>query len=299
MATPANTSTTTDINFALDTELINNFRNDYNKLAEILGIITPEVMTAGTTLNQLKITGTLNNAKAADSSSGTAYVEGDLVALSKFTAKKVPIETIKVEPYRKTTTADAILRSGYEVAVLGTDRKMLSVIRNSVLGKFMTGLDAGTGAATGKTLQATLAMADAELEDKLEDNSDSTERVIHFVNRKDAAEYIGNAAISTQNAFGMTYLESFLGITDVFLTSKVEKGKPIVTPVENIRAYGLDFANLASSGLSYESDSNGLIGVSHVPAYNYVSAETNIIVGARFVPEVLDYIVKGTIAPGA
>lgn len=291
--------TTAEMNVALDQEFIANFRQDYDRLADILGIFSPETMSAGVVLNQTKITGELNDAKAADSSSGTAYVEGDLVALSKYKTEKTAIDTVKVQPYRKMTTAQAILKSGYETAVLKTDRKMLSQIRNAIVAKFFSFLANGTGEAAGKTLQAAAANVDAELGDTLESNDDSTDRIIHFVSRQDAADYLGNAAITTQTAFGLTYLEQFLGFTNVFMTNKVAKGTIWATPVENIHIFGVDFGALASGGLSYAQDSSGLIGVAHKPAYDRVSTETNVLCGTYLFPENADYIVKGTIAPVA
>lgn len=291
MATPSNAVTTTEMNAALDAEFIANFNGEYDRLAEILGIFSPEVMQAGQVLNQIKITGTL--ADAAD------YAECDEVPLSKFQTEKVPVDQIKVEPYRRLTSANSINKVGYEVAVMRTDAKMVSTVRSKVMDKFFTFMENGTGTATAKTLQAALAKADAALGDKLEENNDETTELVHFVNRQDAADYLGNANVTTQNMFGLTYLQDFLGVQRVFLTNKVEAGSLFVTPVENIHVYGLDFANLASAGLPYATESNGLIGVAHTPAYNRVSVETNVINGTVFFPEVQDYIVKATIAPGA
>lgn len=295
----SNSITTAEMNVALDQEFIANFNQDYNRLADILGIFTPETMKAGVVLNQLKITGELNNAKTDDSSSGTAYVEGDLVALSKYMAEKVPVKTVGIVPYRKLTTAAAILKSGYEAAVLKTDQKMLAQIRNAIVAQFFAFLANGTGEATGKSLQAAAANVDAVLGDTLESNDDSTDRIVHFISRQDAADYLGNAAITTQTAFGLTYLEQFLGFTNVFMTNKVPKGTIYATPVENIHIYGLDFSALASGGLAYSQDSHGLIGVAHKPTYDRVSTETNVLSGTLMFPEVTDYIVKGTIAPAA
>ena len=73
----------------------------------------------------------------------------------------------------------------------------------------------------------------------------------------------------------------------------------IVTPAENIHVYGLDFGSLGEAGLVYESDDFGLIGVHHVADYDHASAETYAVRGATFLPEVLNYIVKGTVAASA
>lgn len=299
MPAPANASTSADINFALDQQVILNFNQEYDRLAQILGIFGTEVLAAGTQLNQLKITGELNDAKTDDSSSGEAYVEGDLVALSKFSAAKVPVGSITAKPYRKQTTAQAVLRSGYEPAVLATDAKMLAKVRGTIVKEFFDFLANGKGTATGAGLQAALAKADAKLGNALEDNDDEAARIIHFVSRDDAADYLATAKISDQTVFGMTYLQNFLGVTDVFLTSKVPAGTLYVTPVENIHVYGMDFAALSKAGLAYQQSSNGLIGVAHEAGYDRVSAFTNVLKGATLFAEVQDYIVKGTVAPVA
>lgn len=299
MAAPANASTSTDINFALDQQAILNFNQEFDRLAQILGIFGVETLAAGVQLNQLKITGTLNDGKTDDSSSGEAYIEGDLVALSKFMAEKVPVGSIVAKPYRKQTTAQAILTSGYEAAVLGTDQKMLAKVRGGVVKKFFDFLGNGKGTATGAGLQAALAKVDATLSDTLEANDDEASRIIHFVNRQDAAEYLGKAAITDQTVFGMTYLQNFLGVTDIFLTSKVPEGTVYATPVENIHIYGMDFSALAKGGLVYQQSSNNLIGVAHEGGYDHASSFTNILTGATMFAEVQDYIVKGTVAPQA
>ena len=314
MAVTTNTTTTTDLNSALDQEMVMNFTGESDRLLEILGLLgSVETMTAGQALQQVTITGTLNNAKTdastlpgesgsvtLGSSSGTAYVEGDEVALSKYTVAKTPVGVVEVEPYRKLTTAQAILKSGYEVAVLRTDRKMLAQVRSQIISNFFTFLATGTGTSTaGASLQAMLANMDASLGDTLETNSDESERIIHFINRQDAAEYLGAKEVTTQTAFGMTYMQDFLGIQNVFVTNKVTKGTAWATPVENIHAFGLDFSSLATAGLTYTQEANGLIGVAHTPAYDRVSAETHVINGMLLFPEVKNYMVKGTITPTA
>ena len=234
MTVPANISDSTAIHAALDQELVKNFQGEADRLAEILGIFGAETIAAGTALKMLKVGGALNDSKTAatkvgatgtgdvtlGSSSGTAYVEGDEVALSKFTAEYETVGEATLKPYRKMTTANAIQKSGLEAAVLKTD----------------------------------------------------------------------------QTVFGMTYLESFLGMTSVFLTNKVAKGTMYATAAENLHVYGIDFATIASAGLAYATDANGLIGVAHTPAYDHVSVDTNVLSGMLLFPEVKDYIAKGTVS---
>ena len=235
------------------------------------------------------------------SSSGTAYVEGDEVALSKYTVTKTAIGDLSPIPYRKMTTAKAILQDGYEKAVMATDAKMLSQIRAQLINQFFTFLATGTGAPAAGTsvtdLQKALAYGDAALQNAMETNGDAADGAfVHFVSRDDAADYLATANITTQTLFGLTYIENFLGVERVFLTNKVTAGYVYVTPAENIHAYGIDFGELSQGGLVYQTGDNGLIGVAHKGAYDYASAETDVMCGLQLVPETLDYIVKSTIS---
>lgn len=286
MAVLTNTTTSEDIEYSLDVEMITNFNQDVNQLTDLLGIVSPEVMHAGQALYQYKVEGSLD---------GTAYTEGDEVPLSKYTLAKGEAIELTTTPYRKLTTVQAIQRSGYEAAVVRTDAKMLQDVRADIVDTFFDYLANGTGAATGTTFQMALAQADAVLMDAMEANHDSAERIIHFVNRFDVADYLGTAQVTTQNAFGMTYIESFLGVSDVFVTSKVEQGTLYAVPAENLHLYGADFGELSRAGLSYTTYDGSLIGVAHQPAYSRVSCETHVLSGALLLAEITDYIVKATI----
>lgn len=237
-------------------------------------------------------------------SSGTGYVEGDEVSLSKYALEKHPIGEFQVIPYRRLTTAQAIMKGGFENAVLRQDRRMVQDIRGGILERFFTTLgDSATfvsdASYADQPLQAALEYTDATLLGAMEDNKDSTDRIVHFVNRFDIAEYLANATITTQTAFGMTYLESFLGVTDIFVTNRVGKGTIIATPAENIHLYGLDYGELATAGLSYTVSDSGLIGVHHEAAYDRASCETHAMVGCSLVPEISTYIVGNTVVRSA
>ena len=349
MAVPTNIITANDIDAALSQEFVANFKGDFDRLAELLGIFGVSRRAAGTALYQYTVAGSLNNTanaagayfKTADtdivagktyytvsnsiysavasptkanlgsyyeldilgSSSGTAYVEGDLVALSKYTVTKTALPDLSPVPYRKMTTAKAILQDGYEAAVLKTDKKMLAQIRAQIITQFFSTLSNGSatqGAVTVAGLQECLALMDAKVLDNMETNGDETDAaLVHFVNRQDIAVYLANAAISTQTAFGMTYIKDFLGVQNIFVTNKVASGTAYATSAANIHAYGIDFGELSQGGLVYQTESNGLIGVAHKGAYDYASAETNVMTGLQLIAENLDYIGKFTFTPDA
>lgn len=295
MAVEINKTLSGDLADALSIEMVSSFTNEYTRLAQLLGALTVETRPAGAAINQYRVKGKLNDTGAGDN-----YTEGDTVALSKFTLEKVPLGELSIKPYRKATSAAAILKAGVEKAIIDTDRKMVATLRAKTLSSFFAALGNGTGTATGAGLQACFAMTDAALLDKLEENNDASDGILHFVSRQDVAEYLASAEVTTQNVYGLTYLANFMGVSHVFVTNKVKKGEIYATPRENIKVYGIDLAALSTAGLPYMADEHGLIGVAHTPQHDAVSVETHAILGAMFVPEVQDYIYKGTItAPAA
>ncbi|WP_296012700.1 hypothetical protein [uncultured Adlercreutzia sp.] len=286
-----NTTTTEDLAAGMDIEMVMNFQQEYDRLAEILGIVSPEIIAAGTALYQFKVEGKLNTADVA---------EGEETPLSKYTTKKVPVGEIEFKPYRKLTTAQAILKSGYGPAVLKTDAQMLKDVRANIIAKFFAFLAKGTGKAEGNaTLQAAIAMADTELDNAMEDKGDKAETIVHFVNRTDIGKYLAETPVTVQTVFGMTYLQNFLGMEHAFVTNKVPQGTVYVTPAENIHMYGVDFGALAQADIDYTVVEGSLIGVHHEPNWARNSAETFVGTGATLMAEILDYIVKGTFEPTA
>ena len=286
MAALENTITTKEMVTALDIEMVKNFDGDVSRLMEVLGIFGVETMAAGTALYQLNVTGSLSAAKVA---------EGDEVPLSKYEAQKVPVGELELKPYRKLTTAQAILKGGLAGAVTKTDAKMVKDVRANIWNDFFAFLAKGTGTAKGAGLQGTLAYTDATLRKTAEENGDEVDRIVHFVNPLDIAEHLAKAAVSLQTVYGMQYLQSFLGVTDIFVTAKVAQGTIYATPVENLHIYGADFGALGSAGLEYNVSDSGLVGVHHTAAYDRTSAETYVLTAMTILPEVLNYIVKGTI----
>lgn len=286
MPAPTNTITTAQMCEGLNREMIRNFDQEADRLMEILGITSVETMHAGETMFQYKVTGELNTAERA---------EGEDVPLSQYKVEKIPIGTFTPTPYRKVTTAEAILKSGFSVAVGKTDDKMVKQIRAERIKEFFEYLDNAATFAVGSTLQATLSYGEAALQDTLEDKGDSTENIVHFVNRGDIADLLANAQVTTQTLYGMEYIQNFLGVRNLFVTNKVPKGTVYITPSENIHIYGTDYAELSKAGLTYEVSAKGILGVAHNPAYKNVSAETHALSGMMILAENQDFIVSARI----
>lgn len=286
MATPDNAITTEEVVKGLNIDMVQRFGEGTNRLKELLGLFDVEIMAAGTALMQLKITGSLNNATVA---------EGEETPLTKYETDDIPVGKLTIHPYRKLTTAQAVLQAGFIKAVSKTDTRMINQVRSERFSDIVTYLANGQTKVYAKTLQALLARADAALDDKLEEYGEESEGKVFFVNRFDIAGYLEDKDVTTQTLYGMTYLENFLGIEHIFVTNKVPKGKVYATTVENIHIYGVDFAELQKAGLAYEVTDDGLIGVAHEPAMARVSCQTHVLTGMLLFAEIVDFIAVGTI----
>lgn len=291
MAAPTNTVTTEQMQYALNVEVATKFDQSVDKLAELFGVVAPETMAAGSKLTQYTVSGTLQETVA----------EGEEVPFSQYKENATEVGSVTLNKYRKLTTAEAILKSGYEHAITRTDEKMAKDARAGIIKKFYEYLANGTGTATGTNFQIALANADAVLDNALEANSDSTEGKLYFINTLDRAKWLGEHEITgAQTAFGMTFIEGFLGLngTCVF-TSRVPQGTFYVTPKENLHIYVPDISALNSAGFGYTVSDSGALGVYHDIDRTHVSAETGIVTGAAVIAEAVNYIVKGTIATTA
>ena len=90
------------------------FTGNLQKLTEALGVTRKIAVQEGATLKMLKVTGTLQSGTVA---------EGELIPLSKYTTEEVPVGEVKLNKWRKGTTAEAILKGGYDQAVGATTDK--------------------------------------------------------------------------------------------------------------------------------------------------------------------------------
>ena len=261
------------------------FVEGLKKLTEALGITRKIPVQEGATLKQIVVTGTLQNGNVA---------EGELIPLSKYEAEEVPVGEVKLNKWRKGTTAEAILKGGYDQAVGATTDKMVKDIQKGIRGDLFTFMATGTGTASGSGLQAALANAWGKLAVLFDD--DAVESA-YFLNPMDVADYLGSAQVTMQTAFGMTYIENFLGLGDVFLNSNVPEGKFYATAKENIVMY---YVNVATSELArafgLTTDETGYIGINEYPDKDTARVMDLVMSGITFFPERKDGIVVGTIA---
>lgn len=261
------------------------FTGNLQKLTEALGVTRKIAVQEGATLKMLKVTGTL--------ASGTV-AEGELIPLSKYTTEEVPVGEVKLNKWRKGTTAEAILKGGYDQAVGATTDKMVKDIQKTIRGDLFTFMKTGTGTATGTTLQAALANGWGKLAVLFEDDAVET---VFFLNPMDVADYLGTAQVDMQTLFGMNYIKNFLGLGDVFLNSNVEKGKYYATAKENIVLYYVNVgAGDIKSAFGLTTDETGYIGINEYADKDTARVIDLVMSGVTFFPERKDGIVVGTIA---
>ena len=174
-----------------------------------------------------------------------------------------------------------------------TDR-MLKDVQKAIRADFFEFLGTGTGSATGTGLQATLAQVWGQLQILFEDDAVET---AYFLNPLDVADYLADASVSTQTAFGMTYIEDFLGLGSVFLNSSVPQGKVYATAKENLVLYYIP-VNGADLGeaFSFTADSTGYIGIHEEPDYTNMTASDTVVNGMTLFAERIDGVVVGTIS---
>ena len=288
MAAEENLIKKSDLVRAREIEFVTLFGESIKKLVEALGVTRKIPKQAGYTLKAYKATGTLQDGTVA---------EGELIPLSKYQTEAVSYAEIVLKKWRKATSAEAIIEKGYDQAVQMTTDRMLKDVQKGIRTDFFTFLATGTGTATGATFQAALAQAWGQLQVLFEDDSIEA---IYFMNPLDVADYLATAQITTQTAFGMTYVENFLGLGTVIFDSKVPQGKIYATAKDNIVLYyvpvnGADLGN----AFSFTADQTGLIGIHEEADYKHMTAEDTVMSGVVLFAERLDGIVKSTITPGA
>lgn len=276
-----------DLVKAREIEFTQTFVGSIKKLVEVLGITRMIPKQAGTALKAYAATGTLQDGNVA---------EGEVIPLSKYVTEPIDIGEIILKKWRKATSAEAIIERGYDQAVTATTDAMLKDVQKGVRASFFNFMATGTGEATGTGLQSALAQAWGQLKIKFEDDEIGS---VFFVNPLDAADYLGSAQITMQTAFGMTYVENFLGLGTVIFASNVPQGKIYATAKDNLVLYyvPVNGADLAEA-FNFTSDETGLIGIHEEPDYTNMTASDTVVNGMNLFAERLDGVVVSTITGG-
>ena len=274
------------------------------KLIEVLGVTRKIPLIEGTTMNYYKTTGTLQSG---------AVPEGEIIPLSRYQRDKIPLGEITLNKWRKATTAEAILKSGYDEAVRATDNKMLKDVQNGIRASFFTHLTSIVQAASGtegqpgytpavgvtvtdSTLQGVIAKTWGNLQVLFEDD---TADIVHFINPLTISDYLRAANITLQTAFGFSYVENFLGMGMVIMNSRVPVNEVYSTAKDNLIMYYIPVTADAMKAFQMTVDDSGYVGIkSGYPTEERAQVETLVMSGIEFLVEYADGVVKGVISNG-
>lgn len=273
---------------AREVDFVNQFtHNSLAKLVEALGVTRKIPMMEGTTMYVYSTSGTLQSGNVA---------EGEIIPLSQYATTKTPVGDITLKKWRKAVSAEAIKKSGYEAAVRDTDSALLRDVQGGIRTDFfgfLNGLNPVSAAATGTGLQAALADAWGKLQIAFEDDA---AEAVYFVNPADVASYLGSASISVQTVFGMNYIENFLGLGTVIMTSRVTAGTFIATAKENLILYYLTMNGDIAQAFSLTADELGYIGIkSGYQNEERAQIESLVMDGVQFLVEYAAGVIVGYI----
>ena len=269
---------------AREIDFVTSFGRNFQALLDVMGISRAIRKENGSVLRVRTASGTLQSGEVA---------EGDLVPLSQYEVTEKDFDKIKILKYKKGVTIEAIAEKGYEAAVAMTDEEFRSDLQNVVLNKFYDQLKAGSLVGHETSWQMAVSMAIGRVRDKFETMGRTATGTAVWVNTLDVYKYLGAAEISMQTAFGMNYVQNFLGADVVFISSQIPEDVVIATPLNNLVAYYVDPSDseFARAGLVYTTDpTTRFIGFHTQGNYDRVISEMDAIMGLRIFAEYQDAI---------
>lgn len=280
---------------AREQDFVTRFADNWDALRNIMGITRPIRKAPGTQLISY----------TADVALEDGDVEpGHVIPYSKATITQAAKGDLEIKKYAKAVPIEDVNKYGAAIAVEKSDDAFLTKLQNTVLTNFYTFLNTGSLTGSAASWQAALAKAQGEVLNKFATMQKDVTAVVGFANILDAYDYLGNADITVQTQFGLTYIKNFLGYSTLFLlpAPHVARGTVIATPVENMDLYYIDPSDseFAKLGLNYTTTrgETNLIGFHAQGNYSTAVGETYALMGMALWAEYLDGIAKITFAAG-
>lgn len=274
---------------AREVDFVTRFTDNWEALRNILGIMRPIKKTAGTSLVSYNVDVALENGDVP---------AGHVIPYSKATTTAVKKADLTIKKYAKAVPIEDVDKYGADIAVEKSDDAFLTKLQNAVLTEFYAFLNTGSLEESATSWQSALAKAQGEVLNKFATIQKDVTSVVGFANILDAYDYLGEANITVQTQFGLTYVKDFLGYSTLFLLpeSQIARGTVIATPVENIDLYYIDpSTEFARLGLNYTTDGEtNLIGFHAKGNYNTAVGESYAVMGMALWAEYLDGIAKVT-----
>ena len=284
-AAETNIITTQQMVKAREVDFVQRFSSfNLQKFIEMLGVTRKIPQAAGTELYLYTTTGTLQD--------GTVG-EGELIPLSQYQRNKTKIGEITLKKWRNQKSAEAIQKSGRAEAIVEIDKKMLEDVQKGIRASFiehLTSFDTTVVAATG--LQGALAKTWGQLQVLFEND---TVQVVHFINPLTIVPYLESATITTQTAFGLRYVEDFLGMGTVILSSLIPYNEIYSTAKENIIMYYIPMNGEMANEFNLTTDETGYIGTTTDTTTNRLVVERIAASGIQFLVEMAAGVVVAEI----
>lgn len=278
---------------AREIDFVNRFTQNWDALREILGIMNPVRKAPGTQL--------VSYTASVELESG-AIGAGKVIPYSKATVVQASKSDITLGKYAKAVPIEDVSTYGAAIAVQKTDEAFLSELQAKVLDDFYTVLTDDTYAETETvtTFQMAVAVAIGTVKDKFKKLRKNANDIAVFVNTLDAYRYLGAANVTVQSQFGIDYIQNFMGAKAIILSSEIEEGLVVATPVDNLTLYYIDPGDgeFAQLGLDYtvQGETN-LIGFHANGNYSTAVGESFALLGMALWAEYADGIALITVDP--
>lgn len=269
---------------AREIDFVTRFTKNWDALREVLGIIRPIRKQPGTVLTSSTATLVLENGFVG---------EGEEIPYSEAKVTPVSYADLRVEKYAKAVSIETAAKYGAAIAIQKTDEAFLNELQSLVMYRFYDFLPTGQLVDGEDTFQMAIAMAIGLAKDKFKKMHRDATNIVVWVNTLDAYQYMGAAAISVQNQFGIDYIKNYLNADTLILSSEMPRGFVYATPVDNIVNYYVDpgDSDFAALGLNYtvQGDTN-LIGFHAEGNYHTAVGESFALMGMTLWAEYIDAI---------
>ena len=276
---------------ARELDFVSRFASNWDALRNILGIMRPIRKTPGTQLVSYTAKVTLESGEVP---------AGAVIPYSKYKLTKAAHDDLSIEKYAKAVPIEDVNKYGAEIAIQKSDEAFLNELQSNVLTRFFSFLHTGSLKSTEATWQRALAMAKGNVLNKFNTMRKTVTNVVGFANILDFYDYLGDAPITVQTQFGLTYVQNFMGYSTLFLLSApdIAQGTVIAVPVENIDLYYVDpgDSDFAKLGLDYTVDGEtNLFGFHARGIYSTAVGETFRLMGMALWAEYMDGIAVVTV----
>lgn len=271
-----------------EVDFVAQFNENIAKLIQALGLTRNISLAQGSIIRRYD----WDKTKKVDWSNGSVG-EGALIPLSDAKLKEVDPIIVDLKKYRKQVTGELIQTVGQDLAINQTDQQLVLQIQKAIRKELFANISskATTTAPIAGTvgLQGALATAKGTLDTVFEDYG--AEQTVVLVNPIDIAKWLGTQAITTNTAFGMSYLVPFVGCTVLAFTD-VPVGTVYATVAQNLILAHAAVNGVLGSTFGLTSDATGLVGVSHAIGLDHLAIDTVAITGMHILAEIPAGVLK-------